>query len=87
MVFCDVCNLYPKEVELDNTQHIQQIENILKFPDGDYRGDIRDNKPNGFGRYQKHSGGFHEGEWENGLPNGQGKVEYDNGEMYEGEFV
>lgn len=54
MVICDVCNLYPKEIEMDNISHIQRMDNILKFEEGDYRGDIMDNKPHGFGKFQKH---------------------------------
>lgn len=52
-----------------------------------YDGEMKDGKPNGFGRAYYQDGRIYEGEWLDAQPHGQGKLYYGNLNLwYEGEW-
>jgi hypothetical protein len=51
-----------------------------------YKGELKDGKRNGRGKYTWPSGQVYEGEWKDGERNGRGKQMHTDGEVYEGEW-
>lgn len=52
-----------------------------------YDGDMKDGKPEGYGRAFYRDGRIYEGEWKDAQPHGQGKLYYANLNLwYEGEW-
>jgi hypothetical protein len=53
----------------------------------EYRGDLVNGRPQGFGSIQVESGLAYEGEWQHGLMQGVGTLRLPNGDEYAGEFL
>lgn len=53
---------------------------------GDYYGELKSGKPNGYGRAVYKNGNMYEGNYENGLRQGYGVYKFSDGERYEGEW-
>jgi hypothetical protein len=53
----------------------------------EYDGDMRDGRPDGFGKLLVQSGLSYEGQWRNGLMDGDGAIRYANGDGYDGHFA
>ena len=70
-----------------NTNNLPE-GNMLNIPLGDkYEGDMKNNKPNGKGKYYSITGEIREGEFIDGKLNGQGKMTLSNGFFVEGNFI
>ncbi|HWQ74526.1 MAG TPA: hypothetical protein VN441_04360 [Syntrophomonas sp.] len=53
----------------------------------DYKGEVKDGKPNGKGKATFRDGGMYEGDWANGKQEGHGKEYYKDGTLrFEGEY-
>ena len=80
MGFCDICNLYPPEQEVQFQEPMdapkEEEKNEIQIMGGIYEGEILNKEPNGFGKFVNENGGIHEGYWKNGVPHGFGKVTY-----------
>jgi len=51
-----------------------------------YVGEIKNEKPNGQGKWTLPNGNKYEGEWKSGKKHGQGTLNWSNGDKYEGEW-
>ena len=58
----------------------------IKFENGVYEGEIRDNKRNGQGRYAWNDGNSYDGQWADDRKEGRGKFVWDSGDAYEGDY-
>jgi hypothetical protein len=56
------------------------------YSDGEYKGELKDDKREGYGIFTWKDGGKYEGEWENDVENEYGVYIDKNGEKYEGQF-
>jgi hypothetical protein len=56
------------------------------YSNGDYEGEMKDEKRNGRGKHTWPSGDVYEGEWKDDKINGRGKYTWPECEFYEGEF-
>jgi ABC-2 type transport system ATP-binding protein len=59
----------------------------LSWLGGTYRGELKDNKPDGRGILQRSDGSSYKGEWKGGSPHGRGEVSYRSGALYKGDFI
>eukprot|EP00826_Nyctotherus_ovalis_P003234 TRINITY_DN10651_c0_g1_i11.p2 TRINITY_DN10651_c0_g1~~TRINITY_DN10651_c0_g1_i11.p2 ORF type:complete len:165 (+),score=47.35 TRINITY_DN10651_c0_g1_i11:648-1142(+) len=53
----------------------------------EYRGNMLNGLPNGYGTFIWANGNRYEGDWKEGRPHGHGKMYYKNGASYEGEYI
>ena len=53
----------------------------------EYEGDWKEDKMDGYGRYQFTSGAVYTGQWVEGQMKGQGKMVYADGTSYEGDWL
>ena len=58
----------------------------IRYPFGEYDGEVINEKPNGYGTMRFNSGERHEGRFSDGLLDGSGKIFFVNGSILEGEF-
>jgi hypothetical protein len=52
-----------------------------------YRGNLKDGRPEGWGKLSTRAGLTYVGEWKEGHMEGKGSIEYETGERYQGNFV
>ena len=57
-----------------------------KYEDGEYKGELKNNKRDGKGIMIYNNGNKYEGEWKNDVKEGKFTVTYNSGNKYEGEF-
>ena len=53
---------------------------------GEYRGDLKDGYPHGYGTWLEPGGGEYAGQWKNGQFHGEGRYTWPDGKYYEGEW-
>ena len=64
------------------------MESHKKYEDGgEYEGEFKNGKENGFGIKKGKDGQIYEGEFLDGMKEGKGKLTYPNGFVYDGDFI
>ena len=58
----------------------------IKFANGEYEGGMKNNKREGFGKFEYNNGDVYKGEWKNDKKNGKGILMYKCGNIYDGEW-
>ena len=71
-----------KEKENKNNKNIKN----KKYDNGDYEGEMEEDKRKGYGIFTYKNGDKYEGNWENDMKNGNGTLIYKCGNKYEGEW-
>ncbi|CAG9333836.1 unnamed protein product [Blepharisma stoltei] len=59
---------------------------VKSYEDGEYKGEVKNGKRHGFGKFIWNNGSWYEGEWRNDLRDGEGITCFANGNIYEGEY-
>lgn len=59
----------------------------IKFDNGVYEGNIKDNKRNGKGQYTWSDGNSYDGDWVDDRKEGKGRFKWDNGDVYQGDYL
>ncbi len=82
---CDPYLVTSKIVETTVVYHCLEIRKI-KFDNGMYEGQVRNNKKHGKGKMIYNDGDVYEGEWKNDQQEGKGKMNYFEGDIYKGNW-
>ena len=70
----------------DDNASIEQ--ETITYENGDvYKGELKDDQPDGYGTMTYADGIVYEGEWKDGKRTGQGTQTMTNGDVYKGEFI
>ena len=81
---------YSDDNLLEDTQIIDTFEDgeyRIEFSNGQYEGEIRNNRRNGYGRYLWNDGSSYEGDWVNDKKHGEGIFRWPSGDVYSGNYV
>ena len=75
----------------EENEEIEKINNInnkknIKYTNGEYIGEIKEKKREGYGIFKYNNEDQYEGEWKNDLRNGKGVLNYKCGNIYKGEW-
>ena len=71
---------------LDIYYKMNKTLQIKKYEDGEYKGELKNNKREGKGIMIYKNGNKYEGDWKNDVKEGKGIMIYNNGNKYEGEY-
>ena len=76
------------EKKNENDKEKKEIKNMINkiYDNGKYEGEMKNDKREGYGKFEYKNGDIYEGYWENDLRNGKGTLIYKCGNKYEGEW-
>ena len=78
-----------EEKKDENDKEKKEIKNMKnkQYDDGEYKGEMENDKREGYGEFHYKNGDIYKGYWKNDLRNGNGTYIYKCGHKYEGEWI
>ena len=71
---------------MDHSTEGEKAKKVISWAGGNYRGDLKEGIPSGWGRLVLPDGTKYDGEWFKGKPQGRGTITYGNGGVYRGDW-